>query len=379
MGEGCGQGPLREVAAVFLRLGLTAFGGPAAHVALMQAELVERRRWVSRERFLDLVAAANLIPGPNSTELAIHLGYLRAGWPGLLVAGACFIVPAALSTAGLAWAYLRFGALPDAVAVLAAVKPVVFVIVADALWKFLRSSVRRTADGLLAAAALAAAALGAPELAVLLAGGLLAALRAGPARGVAAGLVAPLVVPLAAAAAPAAPATAAGLFWVFAKIGSVLFGSGYVLLAFLRAELVERLGWLTTPQLLDAIAAGQLTPGPLFSTATFVGWVAGGPAGAAAATAGIFLPAFVFVALSGPLVPRVRASPTARAFLEGVVLASLGLMALVTAQLGAEAFGSITQLLIGLAAAVLVIRSTVGPAWIVASAAAAGWALALLR
>jgi len=372
-----GRGRLREVAAVFLRLGLTSFGGPAAHVALMQAELVERRRWLSRERFLDLLGAVNLIPGPNSTELAIHLGLLRAGWPGLVVAGACFIVPAALSTAALAWVYVGWGALPDAAGVLAAVKPVVLVVVADALWKFLRTSVRTPFEGAVAAGALAGAALGLPELAVLLAAGLLCAGRAGLDRGQARGLAAPLLLPLAAGAAGAAAPTASGLFWVFAKLGSVLFGSGYVLLAFLRAELVERLGWLTAPQLLDAVAVGQLTPGPVFSTATFVGWVAGGPAGAAAATAGIFLPAFVFVALSGPLVPRLRRSRVASAFLAGVVLGSLGLMALVFAQLARDGLASPLQVAVALAAAYLLWRRGVGSAWLVLGAAVVGWAAML--
>jgi chromate transporter len=369
---------LAEVAGVFLRLGLTAFGGPAAHVALMQDELVERRRWVTRERFLDLLGAVNLIPGPNSTELAIHLGFLRAGWAGLLAAGTCFIVPAALSVSALAYAYQRWGTLPASAAVLAGVKPVVLLVVADALWKFLRTSARTPFHAALAVGALAAAALGAHELLVLLVGGLLAAGRVGLARGRAASLAAPLLLP-AAAAVTATAATPAGLFWVFAKIGSVLFGSGYVLLAFLRAELVERLGWLGDAQLLDAVAAGQVTPGPVFTTATFVGWLLGGPAGAAAATAGIFLPAFVFVALSGPLVPRLRASPAAGAFLDGVTVASLGLMGRVTAELARDALRSPAALAIAAAAAVLLFRLKVSSAWLVAGGAAAGWALAAWR
>jgi len=373
------RGRLREVALVFLRLGTTAFGGPAAHVALMQEELVERRRWVDRARFLDLLGAVNLIPGPNSTEMAIHLGYIRAGWPGLVVAGACFILPAALMVSAIGWAYVTYGALPDATAVLAGLKPVVLVVVADALVKFARTAVKGWFQGALATAALAAAALRADELVVLAAAGLVAAFRAGALRGRTA-VLAPL--PIALAAVPvtaAAAATPAGLFWVFAKIGSVLFGSGYVLLAFLRAELVERLHWLTTPQLLDAIAVGQVTPGPLFTTATFVGWIAAGPAGAAAATAGIFLPAFVFVALSGPLVTRIRASPIAGAFLEGVTLASLALMALVTVQLGLDALGSPGSWAIGAVAAALLLGFRVSSAWLVIGGAAAGWAIHFLR
>ncbi len=381
---------LLEVARVFTRLGATAFGGPAAHFALMEEELVRRRGWVSRERFLDLLGAANLVPGPNSTELAIHLGYVRAGFPGLLVAGTCFIVPAALMVAALAWAYVRFGALPDVAGILAGVKPVVLVVVADALLRFARTIVlrpsfatrRKLEEAGLVAAAGAATLLGANELLVIVGAGALSALRVVRPRG-AACLAVPDVSaalePLALALAPAGPATAAGLFAVFLKIGSVLYGSGYVLLAFLRADLVERLGWLTDAQLLDAVAVGQVTPGPLFTTATFVGYLAAGPGGAAAATIGIFLPAFILVALSGPLIPRLRASPAASAFLDGVNAASLALMAVVTSQLGRDALTSVLSVVIGAVAAVLLLRFRVSSAWLVAGAAAVGWVSAIAR
>jgi chromate transporter len=371
---------LAEVARVFGRLGATAFGGPAAHLALMEDELVRRRGWLSRERFLDLLGATNLIPGPNSTEMAIHLGYLRAGWPGLAVAGAAFIVPAALVVSALAWLYVRLGAVPDAAAVLAGVKPVVLVVVAQALWRFLRTAVKGVFQGALAAAALAAAALGADELAVLVAAGAIAALRAGVARRAAAGLapVLPLAALAPAAAAAAAPVTPGGILAVFLKIGSILYGSGYVLLAFLRADLVIRLGWLTDAQLLDAVAVGQVTPGPVFTTATFVGYVLAGPAGAALATVGIFLPSFVFVALSGPLVPRIRASPLAGAFLDGVTVASLGLMALVAAQLGRDALARPAAWAIAAVAALLLLAARVNSAWLVIGGAAAGWAVYVL-
>jgi chromate transporter len=380
---------LLEVARVFTRLGATAFGGPAAHIALMEDELVRRRGWVSRDRFLDLLGAANLVPGPNSTELAIHLGYVRAGFPGLLVAGACFIVPAAVMVAALAWAYVRFGALPDVEAILAGVKPVVLVVVADALVRFARTVVlrpsfatrRKIEEAGLVATAVAATLLGVNELLVILGAGALSALRVLRPRGAA--CLAPPALgaalgPLTLALAPAGPATAAGLFAVFVKIGSVLYGSGYVLLAFLRADLVERLGWLTDAQLLDAIAVGQVTPGPLFTTATFVGYLAAGPGGAAAATIGIFLPAFVLVALSGPLVPRLRASPAASAFLDGVNAASLALMAVVTAQLARDALTSFLSVGIGAVAAVLLLRR-VSSAWLVAGGAAVGWIGAIVR
>ncbi|HEX9307468.1 MAG TPA: chromate efflux transporter [Anaeromyxobacter sp.] len=371
---------LVEVAVVFGRLGATAFGGPAAHIALMEDELVRRRGWVTRERFLDLLGAANLIPGPNSTELAIHLGFVRAGFPGLLVAGAAFIVPAALSVTALAWVYVRFGARPDAAALLAAVKPVVLVVVLEALWKFARTLLRTRRLAVLAAAATTAAALGADELAVLLAAGLAsAALRSRPRPLRAAGTIAPLLAPALALAPTAAKATASGLFWVFLKIGSVLYGSGYVLLAFLRSDLVLRLGWLTDAQLLDAVAVGQVTPGPVFTTATFVGYLVAGGAGAAAATIGIFLPAFVLVALSGPLVPRLRASATAGAFLDGVNAASLALMAVVTLRLGRDALARPSSIAIAIAAAVLLFRFQVGSAWLVLGGAVVGLALALGR
>jgi chromate transporter len=384
------RGSLLEVARVFLRLGATAFGGPAAHIAVMEDELVRRRRWVSRERFLDLLGAANLVPGPNSTELAIHLGYVRAGWPGLVVAGACFIVPAAVMVGVLAWAYVRLGALPDAEAILAGVKPVVLVVVADALARFARTVVlrpsfdarERVGAAALVAAAIVATLLGANELLVLLGAGALSALRVLRPRApacVASPALTAAALPLCLAAASATPATATGLFAVFVKIGSVLYGSGYVLLAFLRADLVERLGWLTDAQLLDAVAVGQVTPGPVFTTATFVGYLAAGPAGAAAATIGIFLPAFVLVALSGPLVPRLRASPAAAAFLDGVNAASLALMAVVTLQLGRDALSSVTALAIGAVAAVLLWRSRVNSAWLVAGGAAVGWLSQLAR
>ncbi len=363
---------LRELALLFLRLGATAFGGPAAHVAMMEDEIVRRRRWLTPEEFLDLLGAANLVPGPNSTELAIHVGHRRAGFAGLVVAGAAFILPAALLVTGVAWLYVRFGALPAVEGVLRGVKPAVVAVVAQALWRFGRTAIRGPSRAALAAAAAAAAALGVHELAVLGAAG--AALAAGrlSARGRALGALAlPPIAPALALAAAASPLTLSGLFLVFVKIGSVLYGSGYVLLAFLRADLVERLGWLTEAQLLDAIAVGQVTPGPVFTTATFVGYLLGGARGAAVATAGIFLPAFVFVALSGPLVPRLRRSAVAGAFLDGVNLASLALMAVVTAQLARAAVVDLpTALLAGASALLLALR--VSSSWLLAGAAAAG-------
>jgi chromate transporter len=372
---------LRELAIVFLKLGTIAFGGPAVHVAMMEQEIVVRRRWLSREAFLDYYGATNLIPGPNSTELAIHIGHARAGWPGLLVAGACFILPAAILVAAIAWLYVEYGRLPQAEGLLYGVKPVVIAIVLQALWRLARSAVKSPGLALLGGAVLVAAAAGVHELLVLALAG---ALAAGPpiARSLRSGVRMPGVVAVTAPSLPAAVGTAAaaavagasawGLFAVFVKIGAVLFGSGYVLLAFLRADLVERLGWLTERQLLDAVAVGQVTPGPVFTTATFIGYlVAGGP-GAVAATVGIFLPAFVFVALSGSLVPRLRRSPTAGAILDGVTVASLALMAVVTAQLGRAAVVDWSTAALAAASAVLLLRFRVNSAWLVLGGALLG-------
>lgn len=334
---------LRDLAAVFLKLGTTAFGGPAAHIAMMEDEVVRRRGWLTREQFLDYVGATNLIPGPNSTELAIHIGRSRAGTAGLLVAGACFILPATLIVGAAAWAYVRFGTLPEIAGFLYGVKPVAIAIVMHALWRLGRTAVRTMVLGLLAVGAITALAFRTHELVVLAGAGVLmgaARLSRSHARRVAPSLLVGIVglsaggAAAATAAATAVPVGLLPLFLVFAKAGAVLFGSGYVLLAFLRADLVERLGWLTEPQLLDAIAIGQVTPGPVFTTATFIGYVLGGPAGAVVATIGIFLPAFVFVALSGPLVPYLRRSPVAGGFLDGVNVASLALMSVVSWHLG---------------------------------------------
>ena len=349
---------LREVAAVFLRLGLTAFGGPAAHIALMEAELVRKRQWLTHEEFLDLLGAVNLLPGPNSTEMAIHLGLRRAGWPGLLVAGACFILPAAVLTLGLAWAYVTFGQLPQAVGVLACIKPVIVAVVAQALWQLLPRVARTLPLRLLGLAALVATALGADELAVLVAAGLLAVALRQPR-------------PNALLALPLAPPVFK-VFLVFAKIGAVLFGSGYVLLAFLRHDLVARTHWLTEAQLLDAVAAGQFTPGPVFTTATFIGYLLGGVPAAIAATLGIFLPAFVLVALSARLVPMLRRSPLAGAFLDGVNVASVALMAAVAWQLARVAVVDAPSALLAAGALALLVRFRMNSAWLVLAGAAVG-------
>lgn len=361
---------LPELALLFLKLGTTAFGGPAAHVAMMEEEVVRRRQWLTHAEFLDYLGATNLIPGPNSTEMAIHVGWVRAGWPGLLVAGACFIIPAALLVTLLAWAYVRFGTLPAAGALLYGVKPVVIAVVLQALWRLGHTAVKTWPLGLLAAAAVVATALGVNELIVLGAAGVVAAGAARPRAALALGF--PMSLGL--AAAPAAGL--GGLFLVFAKIGAVLFGSGYVLLAFLRSDLVEHLHWITSQQLLDAVAVGQVTPGPVFTTATFIGYLVRGGSGALVATLGIFAPAFIYVAVSGPLVPWLRRSPMAGRVLDGVNVASLALMAVVTWHLGREALVSWPAVLIGAASAVLLFRTRINSAWLVLGGSVLGLAVA---
>ncbi len=371
--------PLREVALLFLKLGTIAFGGPAAHIAMMDNEVVRRRQWMSRERFLDYIGATNLIPGPNSTELAIHIGHARAGWPGLLVAGACFILPAMLIVTAFAWAYVRYGTLPQAEALLYGVKPVVIAIVAQALWSLGRSALKRRSLWVLAAAALIAVAFGVNELLVLLFAAVVMAFSrvvGHPARSCA--VIPFLGASWSAAQANVEPVNLWTLFGVFAKIGSVLFGSGYVLLAFLRADFVERLQWLTSQQLIDAVAVGQITPGPVFTTATFIGYILAGPAGAIVATVGIFLPAVVFVALSGPFIPRLRESPTASAVLDGVNVASLALMAAVTFELARTAFVDPLTVVLGVLAGVLLVRWRVNSAWLVLGGAVVGLVAALV-
>jgi chromate transporter len=381
-GRARAAGPsLSELARLFARLGATAFGGPAAHIALMEEEVVRRRGWMSRDEFLDLLGATNLIPGPNSTELAIHVGHRRKGWPGLLVAGTCFILPSVVITWALAWVYVAHGRVPAAAGLLYGVKPVVIAVILQALWRLGRTAVKTPALALAAAAALAASAAGGHELAVLFGTGLAVAAGgrlASAWRGTPAAFV-PAFPSLGTLVGTAAePFQLSTLLLVFLKIGSVLFGSGYVLLAFLRSELVVRLGWLTEAQLLDAVAVGQLTPGPLSSTATFVGYVLGGPAGAAAATVGIFLPAFVFVALSGPLVPRLRRSPTAAGFLDGVNVAALALMAVVVAQLARNAVSDLLTALLAAASAILLLRGRASSVWLILGGAAVGLAKALV-
>ncbi len=365
------MGELGEVARLFARLGATAFGGPAAHIALMHDEVVIRRRWLDDRRFLDMLGATNLIPGPSSTELAIHIGYERAGWAGLLAAGACFILPAVTIVLVLAWIYVSYGETPTAEAVLYGIEPVVVAIVLHAILRLGRTALTGPAVAVVAVASLLLYFVGISELVILVAAALSMMVIRNAAR-ISSGGVA-LVVPIALMAAPAVDDVGLGrLFLLFMKFGAVVYGSGYVLFAFLHGDLVEATGWLTNEQLVDAVAVGQMTPGPLFATATFVGYVLAGIPGALLATAGIFVPSFVLVALLFPIVRWVRASAWARGFLDGATAGALALMAGVTWQLGRQAIvDPITSALALLAMATL-LRTEVAPAWLVAAGAAVG-------
>ena len=357
---------LNEIAFVFLKLGTTAFGGPAAHVAMMHDEFVRRRKWISEEEFLDRLGAANLIPGPSSTEMAIHIGLLKRGWRGLLVAGVCFIVPAAILVSLIASMYVRFGQLPRVEGVLVAVKPVVIAIIVQAFWNLGKTALKSWWLGVIAAFAAVAYILGVHELLILIAAALLGSMPKWKNR---AAILLWFAFP---ATSERIPITLPRLFLTFLKIGSVLFGSGYVLLAFLRADFVDRLHWLTQKQLLDAVAVGQITPGPVFTTATFIGYLVARSRGAAIATVAIFLPAFILVALSGPLVAKIRRSPAAGAALDGVIVASLALMGVVAWQLGRDAIVNWLTALVAIMSLVLLLRWKVNSAWLILGAAALG-------
>lgn len=371
--------PLGEVVRLFLKLGVIGFGGPAAHIAMMRDEVVRRRRWIADAQFLDLLGMTNLIPGPNSTEMAIHLGYVRAGWPGLVLGGACFILPAMLIVLVLAWAYVAYGARPEAAALLYGIKPVIIAVVIQAAWALTRTAVRGPLLALVGIVTVALSLLRVHELVLLLGAGVavVTARRLGRRH------ASPLVLLATSIATPAAAGAAAAvslttLALTFLKIGAVLYGSGYVLLAFLRRDFVERLGWLSDRQLLDAVAIGQFTPGPVFTTATFIGYVLGGFTGGLVATLAIFLPSFVFVALSHPFVPKIRASRAAGAFLDGVNVAALGLMVTVTWELARAAIVDVVTALLAAGAAVALIVFRVNSAWLVGAGAAVGVAAMLI-
>ena len=395
---------LSELASLFLKLGTISFGGPAAHIALMETEVVRKRQWLTKQQFLDLLGAANLIPGPTSTEMAINVGFVRAGWAGLCVAGASFILPAAVITGAFAWAYVRFGTLTQAVSVLGGIKAAVIVVIAIAISRLGKTAVKDLGLAVMGSAALAAFFLGVNPIVILFGGGLLGMLARRVASLRSAGTpLASLFFPgprlgiitagknwvnwsgtLAAATSAAAGAVVVrpsvykvGLF--FLKLGAVLYGGGYVLLAFLEQGLVQQNAWLTHQQLLDAVAIGQFTPGPVFSTATFIGYILGGTPGAAVATLGIFLPSFFYVALLAPVLFRLRQSAWIAGFLDSINVCAVALMGGVTFRLAADALRGWPSWTIAGTSFAVILWWKVSPAWVVVGGGIAGLVFAAFR
>lgn len=381
---------LRELAALFLKLGTISFGGPAAHIAMMEAEVVGKRQWLTRQQFLDVVGAANLVPGPTSTETAINVGYVRAGGAGLCVAGAAFILPAAVITGAFAWAYVRFGAQPRALSILAGIKPAVIAVIAIAIWRLGRTAIKDSGLAVLGGIALAAFFFRVNPIVILFGGGLLGALvrerksfwtSGSPMLPLPLGRIGSgtLVATISAAVIPATRPSIVRIALFFLKLGAVLYGGGYVLLAFLEQGLVHDQAWLTRQQLLDAVAIGQFTPGPVFSTATFIGYILRGAPGAAVATLGIFLPSFFYVALLAPVLFKLRQSAWMAAFLDSVNACAVALMAGVTFQLGADALRGWPAWTIAAIALAVLLRWRVNNAWVVLGGGIAGLLLAALR
>ena len=371
------RGRLSEVAKEFLRLGFIAYGGPAAHVAMMEEQFVRRRGWLTRERFLDLVGAVNLLPGPSSTELAIYLGEIRAGLAGLIIAGACFILPAAFLVTALAWAYLRFGAVPQVAGLLFGIKPVVVALVAQAVWNLGKTALRNAPLVALALIVVLLTMAGVPAIWLLIGAGLLwMTFREGKRL---AGNRTTLVAWFGFGSVSAGGSLAVlPVFFYFLKIGAVLVGSGYVLLPVLRADLVVKLHWLSDSQLLDAVAVSQATPGPFFTVATFIGYLLAGWKGSTLATLGMFLPAFVYVGVTSGFLPKLRKSPLAGAFLDGVNAAAVALMAFVGYQFGRAALVNIPAVILAVLSTVLVFRYKVNSSWLVLGGAASGILLRLM-
>jgi chromate transporter len=383
---------------LFLKLGAIGFGGPAAHIALMEDEVVRKRRWLTRQQFLDMLGMTNLIPGPNSTEMAINVGFARAGWAGLAVAGASFILPAALISAAVAWAYVRFGTLPLAESLLAGVKPAVIAVIAIAVWRLGKIAIHDAWLGVLGALALAAFLLKLSPLLILAGGGLIgmAAKQVRDLRRSASGLTNlfsglillnnPFFLPgllSAVVAASGLPITKrvplARLGWFFLKVGAVLYGGGYVLFAFVDQGLVRDHPWLTQQQLLDAIAVGQFTPGPVLSTATFIGYLLGGAPGAVITTVAIFLPSFFYVGALGPILPRLRRSPWMAAFLDSVNVCAVALMAGVTITLARDALRGWPMWAIALTSLAVLWKWKINPAWVVLGGGLAGLVVAAVH
>ncbi len=377
--------PVLEVAALFLRIGATAFGGPAAHIAMMRQDVIAKRKWIDEQHFLDLLGATNLIPGPNSSEMAMHIGYVRAGLRGLLAGGLGFLLPGMIMTLALAWGYVEYGTTPAAGWLLYGIKPVIIPLILVALWSLAQKAVHDWLTGVVGVLSLILYFAGVNFVLILVGGGLLVMLmraRSGPLHAALVPLPFAASTAVSAAAGTAAGAAAATinmarLAWVFFKIGALLYGSGYVLFAFMHAELVEHYGWLTEQQLIDAIAFGQMTPGPLSTTTTFIGYLLAGVPGALLATFAFYLPAFIVVALSNPLIPRIRRSVWASSLLDGVNVASLGLMTGVTWELARAAYPDVFTLALGAVAAVLMLRYNINSVGLVLFGAGMGLLSAL--
>jgi chromate transporter len=373
---------LWELAIVFTKLGTIAFGGPAAHIAQIELEVVQNRRWLTREKLLDLLSISNLIPGPNSTELVIHIGLEQAGWMGVIVAGACFIIPAMLLVWGFAIAYVEYQTIPAVGWLLYGVKPVIIAIIAQALWKLGKSALKNMPTWIAGILVLALYFININEIVLLLGAGIAVSLVRNLTflkKITSLSIFFPLSffpLPVAAIAIEAHPKTWTAVFLSFLKIGSILYGGGYVLLAFVQQEFVDRTHWLTSQQLLDAVAIGQFTPGPLFTTATFIGYLVAGNLGAIAATIGIFLPAFILVPLINPFVAKLRKSPWTSGFLDGVNAASIGLMAAVAWELGRGTLIDVWTILVAIASLIILLKfPKINSAWVVIAGAVIGWLL----
>jgi chromate transporter len=377
-GTGETSNRIAELARLFGRLGFTAYGGPAAHISMMHDEVVTRRQWLDDQRFLDLIGVTNLIPGPNSTEMAMHVGHERAGWRGLITAGASFIVPAALIVLAFSWAYVEYGDTPNGEALLYGFKPVVVVIVAQALIKLGRSAVNGWVTGAIGLASGVTYLIGVNELLILALGGAIVLIVRNLERSHLIALL-PIGGWAAAHTTFADPVSLGRLFLVFLKAGAFLYGSGYLLLAFLQNDLVHRLGVLSQQQLLDAIAIGQFTPGPVLTTATFVGYVVAGLPGAVVATIGIFLPSFVFVGAITPIARRARDRAWTAALLDGVNASAVGLMAGVALQLSGDALADPITFGIAAVTALILWRTRINSAWLIAGGGAIGLTASLLQ
>ena len=380
---------MKELALLFLKLGTIGFGGPAAHIAMMEEEVVKRRGWLTHEHFLDLLGLTNLIPGPNSTEMAIHIGYVRAGWKGLIIAGICFILPAVSITLLLAYLYVAFGTLPQFGSFMIGIRPAIIAVILAALYRLGKPSAKKPLMIFIGVAVVILNLLHIDEVLLLIGGGLCGLLwsmrdRIGKNVSMLATTAMLVVVPSVASGTGIPDvvyggATTIGLGLFFLKIGSVLYGSGYVLVAFLQGGLVDVRHWLTQSQLLDAIAIGQFTPGPVLSTATFIGYVILGIPGAAVATTGIFLPSFIFVLVTAPLLPKIRSSKLMKGFLDGVNAASLGLMASVCITLAIANLTVMVMWVIFIAALLLLIIRNVSAVWIVLGAGVIGLLMPLVH